>query len=93
MGLEAVELVITLEKEFKVSISDADSGSVRTVGDMYNLLIRLIREQNPGYVDKCKDFEDDVWKILVKTSKEVTGCTSGPEVTRETKYVDDLGYG
>ncbi|HBF33509.1 TPA: hypothetical protein DDW35_02980 [Candidatus Sumerlaeota bacterium] len=45
MGLDGVELVITLEKRFDIDISDADAQQMRTVGDVYMYLRGRLREK------------------------------------------------
>jgi acyl carrier protein len=42
MGLDTVELILRVEETFDVSLPDEDCGSIRTVGDLYRLvLLRL----------------------------------------------------
>ena len=50
MGLDAVELVLRTEEFFVISIDDDEAGSVRTVGDFYNLVcakLDVLPLQNP----------------------------------------------
>jgi acyl carrier protein len=50
MGLETVELVMEVEEQFDIRISDAEAETVRTVGDLHALVCRLLMLEEPG---KC----------------------------------------
>jgi len=42
MGLDTVELMMRLEEEFSIDLPDAELGSVRTVGDLYGIILSRI---------------------------------------------------
>jgi hypothetical protein len=42
MGLDSVEIVLRTEAFFSIAISDDQAAQVRTVGDFYNLICRLL---------------------------------------------------
>jgi Acyl carrier protein len=42
MGLDAVEIVMRIEKTFAIKIDDAEAEAIRTVGDMYEIVWREI---------------------------------------------------
>jgi hypothetical protein len=45
MGLDTVEFVIELEKEFGVVIPDEEASVITTVGELALLIVRLLRVQ------------------------------------------------
>jgi acyl carrier protein len=46
-SLDVVELVMAVEAEFKIAIVDEDAECVRTVGDLSDLVSRLVAEAHP----------------------------------------------
>ncbi len=42
MGLDVVELVIHTEEVFDITIDDFDAGQIQTVGDLYELVCKLL---------------------------------------------------
>lgn len=42
MGLDIVELVMQVESVFGIEIPDADASKLRTVGDLYDYLVRAV---------------------------------------------------
>ena len=44
MGLDTVELVMAIEEEFELSISDGDAEKILTPQDMGNLIETILRE-------------------------------------------------
>ena len=45
MGLDTVELVMRIEEEFSIELPDAELESVRTVDDLYKLILRRLDTQ------------------------------------------------
>ena len=43
MGLDSVEIILQIEESFNISVSDEEAASVRTVGQMYELILSKIR--------------------------------------------------
>ena len=46
MGLEIVELVITVEERFQTCLTNAEAEKIIRVGDLYTVLMNRIRKQN-----------------------------------------------
>jgi len=94
MGLEQVELVMDAEDEFGIKIEGVDDygQSVMTVGAFYDLVLRLIRQSRPELAQR-PDIESHVWS-RVKVLAVKHGYDLKPEqITRETRFIEDLGYG
>jgi acyl carrier protein len=53
MGLDYVELVLALESRFKIHISDEEAGSVRTVGDLYQVVLANLKIEPEGESRGC----------------------------------------
>ena len=51
MGLDSVEMIISVENKFGVHLADRDVEKVRTVGNLYELLRRVLSDPNNG---KCR---------------------------------------
>lgn len=83
MGLDTVELIISAEDKFSISLQDKQLAEVRTVGDFTRLIeaqIRLAdREVNPGLVGD--------W---IKTT--LIQCLKVPElkITDRAEFAKDL---
>jgi hypothetical protein len=48
MGLDVMELVMEMEETFRIVLPDSDLGSVRTLGDLYGLILRQMDRQRNG---------------------------------------------
>lgn len=61
MGLDTVEIVLRVEETFGVDIPDDEAGSVRTVGDLCQLVLRRLDEENLNTSFRDKE---EVWRML-----------------------------
>src|SRR5688500_12154199 len=50
MGLDAVELVIDVEEEFKIKISDSDAEKILTVGQLHDYVVERLPPGSPWVV-------------------------------------------
>ncbi|MDX2105013.1 MAG: acyl carrier protein [Candidatus Melainabacteria bacterium] len=48
MGLDGVELVLALEEEFDIEITDDEAPSIFTVGQLYELIKKKVEGAHPG---------------------------------------------
>jgi acyl carrier protein len=81
VGLDLVDLVMTVEKEFGITIDDLDAEQIGTVGQLYRyVLLKLNRETN----------EEQVWERLTTIISEHTGIARD-RVTEEKSFVHDFG--
>ena len=95
MGLEQVELVMDAEDEFGISIDSVhDYGqSVATVGAFYDLVLRLVRERPHSKFAHRPDLESHVWNQVATLAAKHGYGVKPPNITRETRFIEDLGYG
>ena len=82
MGLEGVELVMAVEDEFEISISDFHAGNLVTIGD----LIEFVHAAVNGF-DLSREREE--WSRIEEEMERVTG-RSIAELPRSTMIVDLL---
>jgi acyl carrier protein len=84
MGLDTVDLIIAVEKEFKIQISDQVAPKLAVLGDLLKHVIQVLeqRGENPD--------QEDVWRRLSAVVVEQLGVRP-EEVTRASHIVDDLG--
>ena len=48
-SIDCVELLIHVEREFSLNIPDEDAEKVKTIGDVCNLVEKLVRKQEQKY--------------------------------------------
>jgi acyl carrier protein len=83
VGLDAVELVMQIEEEFDIAIADHDAETMRTVGDLYNGILRQL-DRTGSSANK-----EEVWQKLVKIVSRLLRIR--PEDVRpSTRFIDDL---
>lgn len=83
MGLDTVELVMAVEEEFDLKISDADAARLSSVGGMQDYVMQTLRQRGTP-VD-----EQEVWKRLKALIVFQLGVRPD-EVKREAEFVRDL---
>ena len=93
MGLDIVELVMTVEETFGIEIPDRDAERLRTVGDLYWYVL----EHAPGASVPIVGFRhaspsDELWERLLDIIERETG-TERAHLTQQPRFVDDLGLG
>ena len=54
MGLDIVELILTVESVFQIHIADEEANSLSTVGDLHNLVLGKLGDSK----------KQDVWETL-----------------------------
>jgi len=103
MGLDIVELVMRVEEDFLVELPDEECGQMRTVGDLYRLVLKKLRleykpareiEKEPHTVGrgvvKAPLTTSDVWYTVKEII--VDQLHVDPDDVREdSTFLDDLG--
>lgn len=84
MSLDSVELVLEVEKEFDIVISDEDASKIITVGNFRDLIVRSLQE---------KGMNPNEGEVMQKLRAIVVGQigVSPDVVTPEADFVRDLG--
>ena len=65
MGLEMVEIAIVVEEEFRVAVPDERLGECSTYGNLVDLIVALIRDQQPDTTDPEHAVDAFLRKTLV----------------------------
>ncbi len=86
MGLDGVELVMAIEDEFNLEISEADGAHLISVGDTYNYVIESLQSRGET-PDK-----EAIWLRLRGVIVEQLGVRPR-QVVMTAEFVRDLGVG
>jgi acyl carrier protein len=83
MGLDAVELVMAVEEEFSIEISNSEAEKMKRVGDMLDFVLRTLRERGET-VDEAE--------VLTRLRAIIVEQLSvrPEEVTLTARFVQDL---
>ena len=89
MGLDSVELVMAIEKQFDLEIPDAEARTMLTVGDMYDFVYRTLasRARETGATPPN---EAQLWSDVLDIIVEETGVERR-KLVRNARFVADLG--
>jgi acyl carrier protein len=91
MGLDIVELVMTVEETFDIEIPDRDAERLRTVGDLYWYLREHAPDVSVPIVSSRPAVpNDEVWERLLDVIEKETGIDRA-RLTPAARFVDDLG--
>ncbi|MCP5063596.1 MAG: hypothetical protein GY936_14210 [Ignavibacteriae bacterium] len=80
MGLDTVELIVEIESEFEVEITDVEAEKLVTIGDCIVLLNQRVQ---------LEQGEKEIFKRLTKLVSETSGVDVD-KITKETNIVQDL---
>jgi acyl carrier protein len=84
MGLDTVELVIRVEKEFDIEIPNADAARLVTVGDLQAYVVGVLRRQ--GQIESADSVDARLRDIIC----DQLGVEPD-DVVPSARFVDDLG--
>lgn len=88
MGLNSVELVMAIEKEFNLAISDSDAASMETPGIVYEYLLKRLMEART--IPLTQHEKNLVWQKLKHIVVYQLGVKP-EQVTKDVYFVKDLG--
>ena len=86
MGLDGVELLMAVEEEFGLRISDEDGARMITVGDMHDYVVAQLRARGE------MPSEEAIWQKVREIIIEQLGIRP-EQVVRSADFVRDLGVG
>jgi hypothetical protein len=93
MGLEDVEFLMDVEDEFGIRVPDEAAQCVTTVGEFFDVVLPLVRDNGAAELGDRTDREEYLW-ARIKTLAAKNGYdVRAEEITRSTRFVEDLGYG
>ena len=84
MGLDTVELVIRVEKEFAIDIPNADAAGLVTVGHLHGYIVEALRQ--PGRIESSASVYEQLRDIVCYQLG-----VKPEDVTPSARFVDDLG--
>jgi acyl carrier protein len=82
MGLDSVELVLEVEKAFKITIPDKEATQIRSVGELYDSILAKTADRNAD--------PERIWEELKIIFVERFGIAP-EEIKKEAWIVRDLG--
>jgi acyl carrier protein len=84
MGLDAVTLVHDIETKFEIAIEDRDASKIVTVGDLLDLVWKVVQESDKTLSRTLCDTE------VITIIEDSLGIDKS-ELTRNASFVNDLG--
>jgi len=99
MGLDVVELVIRVEEEFALDLPDDECGQVRTVGDLYRLVLKKLNldylpavevERNPAPDRRKPWITASVWYTLKDIIVDQLQVNED-DIREDSTFLGDLG--
>lgn len=83
MGLDTVELLISIEDEFSIEFPNEDAARLGVLGDMQDYIVQALRERGES------PDESLIWQRLTQVVVKQLGVRP-EEVTRSAHVVKDL---
>jgi Phosphopantetheine attachment site len=88
MGLDTVEMIMAIEHAFQVRLPEEELGRIRTVGDLYDCLLRqLPDEQVPAQSDA---YTGVMWERYIDVIEREIGADRS-RLRPTATFVYDLG--
>ena len=88
MGLDIVEMVMALEEAFQVRLPEQELGPIRTVGELYDCLLRHLP---PDHMHTAgKSYEGALWEHYLDVIERETGADRH-RLRPAATFVYDLG--
>jgi hypothetical protein len=88
MGLDIVEMVMALEQAFEIRFPEEDLTRVRTVGELYDCVMKQLSTARPPPHDG--PYEGELWERYLDVIERETGAER-ERLRPRTAFVYDLG--
>ena len=86
MGLDAVEIIMGIEREFNISISDRVASNFVTMGDTHRVIVDTLVAKGRAW---SPELAGDVWHRLVRIVTQQMQIK--PEAVRpESRWIPDI---
>lgn len=87
MGLDGVEIVLAIEREFKITLSDEVVAQMETVGDVQRWLVRYFRSgsQVSTFTEGARS-DEEIWDRLREVVADQFGVS--PDAVKEETFLD-----
>ena len=89
MGLDAVDLVMAIEDEFSINLSDENASRLETVGDLHQAVLQRLQEKGAVESPISSSTSDDVWQIVQYLVAEQLGMKTA-WIEKSTRFIEDL---
>jgi hypothetical protein len=81
------------EEEFGIAIADHAMQDVVTVGAFHDLVVGLVRAGGSPELRDRPHLEEHLWSRIRALAAEHGYDATPDQITRSTRFVEDLGYG
>ena len=81
-----------VEDTFGISISDDAAQEILTVGQLHDEVLRLLQISDAKKWLVRPNAEQEIWKKLRELSADLASGVKASQITRETRFIQDLGY-
>lgn len=92
MGLDTVELLLTVEEAFNIKITDAEAAEMRTVGALNHFIAKQVAMRASTPERPVTPEPEMTWPRMVTIVVETLGVRP-EQVTPEAEWGRDLGAG
>jgi acyl carrier protein len=100
MGLDTVELVMEFEREFDITIPDAEAARMQTVADTLRFIVAELARKSPDPDSNARAFYEpngsvDVPRVASKLRHIIAEqmAIDPKDVHPDSRYIEDLGAG
>ena len=91
MGLDIIEIVLDVEEEFEIKISNLEATKIESIGDLYDIAIEHVLKKDCLGDTSEEDVKRDVWGRLKNLL--IYQLDLKPEqIIRSNRFFHELGF-